>query len=367
GEDGSDLKTQTVEHGKAASAPNAPGIDGKTFKEWDKDYSSVTDDLTVTAVYKDKVYTVTFVGKYGYTEKQEVEYGKTADEPNVNEYPWNLESDFTFIGWDKDFSNVTSDLFVMAKYKDNALQAILDAIKELMAQQEAAMEEADHALNDIESVIDKINDSFDKIIEDLEEIEQGINDIKQMFEENISHSQFEGNIKTAGGVINANYIDGEVVTFNFVETQEKEEIDDSVYNTQTAVWADISLTVNEVEYEGQLKTPMVITTPTPTGIKDDFLVLHYGDDGEVIETITPTDNGDGTFSFIVHSFSTYAFVNLILLGDCDSNSEVNATDLTYMKQFLLGKETRTPAMDCNGDGKVDVADLTYLKRYLVKK
>ncbi len=46
------LKTQTVKQGEAASAPEAPVVEGYTFKEWDTDFSNVQSDLTVHAVYE---------------------------------------------------------------------------------------------------------------------------------------------------------------------------------------------------------------------------------------------------------------------------------------------------------------------------
>lgn len=42
-----------VESGKAAIAPNAPTREGYTFIGWDKDFSNVTSDLIVTALYKE--------------------------------------------------------------------------------------------------------------------------------------------------------------------------------------------------------------------------------------------------------------------------------------------------------------------------
>lgn len=49
---GNIISTQTVEKGKAAKAPKNPAREGYIFKGWDKDFSKVTSDLTVSAVWK---------------------------------------------------------------------------------------------------------------------------------------------------------------------------------------------------------------------------------------------------------------------------------------------------------------------------
>ena len=70
------LKTEKVQHGSAATAPEVPEQDGKTFKEWDKGFSTVTSDLIVNAKWETKKFTLTFINFDGttvYTE--EVEYG----------------------------------------------------------------------------------------------------------------------------------------------------------------------------------------------------------------------------------------------------------------------------------------------------
>lgn len=53
GFDGGTLKTQTVNYGSAAEAPTPPEIDGWIFERWDTDFSNVTRNLTVTAIYSE--------------------------------------------------------------------------------------------------------------------------------------------------------------------------------------------------------------------------------------------------------------------------------------------------------------------------
>ena len=50
--DGTVLKTCTVEKGSAATAPGNPSRDGYTFTGWDKSFTNVTSNLTVTAQYE---------------------------------------------------------------------------------------------------------------------------------------------------------------------------------------------------------------------------------------------------------------------------------------------------------------------------
>ena len=50
--DGTTLKTQNVEDGASATAPDDPTRDGYVFTGWDIDFSNVTNDLIVTAQYE---------------------------------------------------------------------------------------------------------------------------------------------------------------------------------------------------------------------------------------------------------------------------------------------------------------------------
>jgi amidase len=64
--DGKVLNTQAVEHGKSATAPPNPKREKYTFTGWDKNFSNVTEDMTVTAQYeKDEFEGCNAVG-YGY-------------------------------------------------------------------------------------------------------------------------------------------------------------------------------------------------------------------------------------------------------------------------------------------------------------
>ena len=54
------LKTQTVNHGESATPPANPTRDGYDFSGWDGSYTNVTSNRTVTAKWTPKKYTITY-------------------------------------------------------------------------------------------------------------------------------------------------------------------------------------------------------------------------------------------------------------------------------------------------------------------
>lgn len=112
------LKTEKVQHGSAATAPEVPEKDGKTFKGWDKeDFSTVTSDLTINAVYDVDTFTVTFMDGEKVLETQTVEYEAAATAPDTARL--SPPEGMHFAKWDKDFSKVTEDIEVSAVYEIN--------------------------------------------------------------------------------------------------------------------------------------------------------------------------------------------------------------------------------------------------------
>lgn len=111
------LKTEKVQHGSAATAPEVPEQAGKTFKEWDKDFSKVTSDLTINAVYDVDTFKVTFKDGEKVLETQTVEYEAAATAPDTARL--SPPEGMHFAEWDKDFSKVTEDIEVSAVYELN--------------------------------------------------------------------------------------------------------------------------------------------------------------------------------------------------------------------------------------------------------
>ena len=110
--DGTVLKTEEVNHGSDVVAPVSPTRSGYTFTGWDKAFTNVTSDLEINAVYEINKYNVVFKDHDGTVLKtEEVNHGSDATAPVSPTRPG-----FTFTGWDKAFTNVTSDLEINAAY-----------------------------------------------------------------------------------------------------------------------------------------------------------------------------------------------------------------------------------------------------------
>lgn len=109
------LETQTVEYEAAAIAPDTARLsppEGMHFAKWDKDFSKVTEDIEVSAVYELNDYTVIFKNGDTTIKTETVKHGFAATAPNVFD-----SATEKFVGWDKPFDNVTSDLIVNAKFE----------------------------------------------------------------------------------------------------------------------------------------------------------------------------------------------------------------------------------------------------------
>lgn len=103
----------------AAGSKPASGYEAGSWDNEPSTDTAITKDTTYTYTYAKKAtvyYTVTFVDGQGKTLKTEkVESGKSATAPADPS-----RSGYTFTGWDKGFSKVTSNMTMTAQWKKNA-------------------------------------------------------------------------------------------------------------------------------------------------------------------------------------------------------------------------------------------------------
>ena len=104
-----------VNHGQSANLPTNVNVEGYTFKGWDKDYTNITEDITITAILEKKVLKVTFVVENS-SFIVDVNYGDTAFPPYV---PKEDSQGNQFTGWDKAVSGITADTTITALFADD--------------------------------------------------------------------------------------------------------------------------------------------------------------------------------------------------------------------------------------------------------
>ena len=114
--------TQTVASGDSATAPTVTR-DGYTFSGWNRSFSNVTDNITVTAQWMPNAeevtyYTVIFdlnggTRTGGGELAQTVESGGSAIAPTVT------RDGYTFSGWNRSLDNITADVAIMVQWSSN--------------------------------------------------------------------------------------------------------------------------------------------------------------------------------------------------------------------------------------------------------
>ena len=111
---------QMVEYGESATAPSenpqkaADAQNTYVFDRWDKDFTNVTSDLTISPLYNaiTRTYTVTFYDADGAQigEKQSVAYGGKATKPESPVKESTEKFSYTFAGWTGgDVDNIVGD------------------------------------------------------------------------------------------------------------------------------------------------------------------------------------------------------------------------------------------------------------------
>lgn len=115
--------------------PAYPEKEGYTFTGWFKqgttaaaNFEELKSDLTVYAGFRVNTYAVTFLDRNGNVVKtQTVNFGEAAAAPDPSEF---MEAGYVFLGWNKPFNCIKSDLTVkaVARWENENLPITLSAV-----------------------------------------------------------------------------------------------------------------------------------------------------------------------------------------------------------------------------------------------
>lgn len=99
--EGKEIESVSVLYGEGATAPTPPEVQSKVFEKWDKDFSRVTSDLMVTAIYSEsEKYTAKFLlnGQEIYSFK--ISGGEKTDKVAESALKaLDIPDGFEFLGW----------------------------------------------------------------------------------------------------------------------------------------------------------------------------------------------------------------------------------------------------------------------------
>lgn len=121
------LSDQMVAYGSSAVEPTQPTRVGYTFAGWDTNYSNITGELVVKAVYTINQYLYKFVDFDGTVLKEEtVDYQTQIVAPVTPTRESDVQYHYTFAGWDVEFDKMpASDLVITAVYENEVRKYVV--------------------------------------------------------------------------------------------------------------------------------------------------------------------------------------------------------------------------------------------------
>lgn len=311
------LETQTVEYEAAATAPDTARLsppEGMHFAKWDKDFSKVTEDIEVSAVYELNEYTVIFKNEETVISIQPVKHGFAATAPNVVD-----TATKKFVGWDKSFDNVTSDIIVNAKFETKKFTltfinfdgtSVYTAEVEYGASIDSHFETADNAATYDATILDYVgwydkSDTEKTIIDDFSELKMPTRDLTYVLKLRLMDSaigDFKVNTpadftydENNSAVFTVNGTPYPGVTYKYIWTINKDNV---FYKTEETTESSLTLQ-NLAAGEYFAKVRIVASMETCDSVEKDFsadetLIVSRADISDITVTGVTMTYGDKT-------------------------------------------------------------------------
>lgn len=127
---------QKVKYGASAVAPKAPAREGSLFVGWDVDFSEVTENLKVTALYDTIMYEITFRDYKDSILHQRLypyHFDMTAANAMACERKPSAEYVYTFKGWSETIGVLTKDMDVKAVYDSTFIAISSSSSEEILS------------------------------------------------------------------------------------------------------------------------------------------------------------------------------------------------------------------------------------------
>ncbi|MCR5101873.1 MAG: leucine-rich repeat domain-containing protein, partial [Butyrivibrio sp.] len=131
-------------------------------------------------------------------------------------------------------------------------------------------------------------------------------------------------VSILGAGLNANANDSVSFNIGYTDESSKKAINTNLYTN--VLQFDMNLSnAGRVSEDGNLAVPVEVTMPIPEGLSKDITltILHFHHSDNGYDLIHPRFNSDGTISFTITHFSTFAFADTVSIGEEVSDSAGN--------------------------------------------
>ncbi|MGN0152263.1 MAG: peptidoglycan-binding protein [Wujia sp.] len=314
--------------------------------EWQSSTETVTESMTLFAKYSSKMFNVTYLNEDGTKiTTGQVAYGTAVDNSVAPE-----KEGYKFAGWmsDEDYTNVTKDITVTAKYLPASEYAVIAFTRTKASIMEGS----------VYKLTPKVTyDATGEIAN--EELAWTCSD------ENVAVVDNEGNVTAlakGSATITAEVVStGETATCIITVTGNPET---SICLFSNAKCKLVEGYLRNIDAESNTVSNIISQIDSDNLKVYDIDNIQLSDDEKI-------GTGARILMYSEDGSSLLDDITAILTGDYNGDGLITGRDVSGLSRCLLEKEqasqTQLMAMDLNGDGYVNNRDAAMLGRYLVGK